>query len=269
MTASDVVAILGGGAMGEALLAGLLRAGRPATEIVVGEKRAARAEELRDRYGVDVVSNVEAARRAGVVVFVVKPHDVAALADEVAPELTADHVVVSVAAGVRTSSIEERLPPGVPVVRAMPNTPALVGEGMVAVSAGAAATESQVATARDVLGASGRVVTVPEYLQDAVTAVSGSGPAYVFYLVEAMVEAGVHVGLPRDVATELVVQTLYGAATLLRDGDASATELRERVTSPAGTTAAGLRALDDGAVRASVLAAVEAARDRSRELSGD
>jgi len=216
-----------------------------------------------------VTENVDAARRASVVVLVVKPPDVPALVDEVASVLTTDHLVVSVAAGVRTSSIESRLPEGIAVVRAMPNTPALVGEGMAALAAGKAATETHVATALDVLSASGRAVAVPEYQLDAVTAVSGSGPAYVFYLAEAMIEGGVHAGLPRDIATDLAVQTLYGAATLLRDGDVSATELRERVTSPAGTTAAGLRALDDGGVRASVLAAVEAARDRSRELAGD
>lgn len=262
------IAILGAGAMGEALLAGLLKSGRSTDDVVVGEKRAVRADEVRERYGVDVVTNVDAVRRASVVVVVVKPNDVASVLDEIAADLTTDHLVVSVAAGVPTAAIEERVPTGVPVVRAMPNTPALVGEGMAAVSAGKAASDADVTTAIDVLGASGRVVAVPEYLQNAVTAVSGSGPAYVFYLVEAMVEAGVHVGLPRDVATELVVQTVYGAATLLRDGDATATELRERVTSPAGTTAAGLRALDDGAVRASVLAAVQAARDRSESLSG-
>jgi pyrroline-5-carboxylate reductase len=263
------IAVLGGGAMGEALVAGLLTAGRSRSDVVVGEKRAERAAELTDRYGIDVVSNLDAVRRAGVVVLVVKPNDVVGLADEIAPELTTQHLVISVAAGITTSTVEEHVPAGVPVVRAMPNTPALVGEGMAAVSAGTAATDEHLATAVDLLGATGRVVTVPEYHQDAVTAVSGSGPAYVFYLAEAMIEAGVHVGLPRDVATDLAVQTIYGAATLLRDGDASATELRERVTSPAGTTAAGLRALDDAAVRAAVIAAVEAARDRSRQLSGN
>lgn len=255
--------------MGEALLAGLLNAGHATADVVVGEKRQARADELRSLYGVEVTENVDAARRASVVVLVVKPNDVPALVDDVASVLTTDHLVVSVAAGVRTSSIESRLPVGIPVIRAMPNTPALVGEGMSAVAAGTAASDSHVATALEVLGASGRAVAVPEYQLDAVTAVSGSGPAYVFYLVEAMIEGGVHAGLPRDVATDLAVQTLYGAATLLRDGDVSATELRERVTSPAGTTAAGLRALDHGGVRASVLAAVEAARDRSQELAGD
>lgn len=261
------IAILGAGAMGEALLAGLLKAGKSTRDVVVGEKRTARADELRERYGIEVVSNVEAVGQASVVVLVVKPNDVAGLVDEIASVLTTDHLVVSVAAGVPTSSIEQRLPGGVPVIRAMPNTPALIGEGMAAVSAGAAATDAHLATAIEVLGASGRVVTVPEHLQNVVTGVSGSGPAYVFYLVEAMVEGGVQAGLPRDVATDLVVQTVYGAATLLRDTDASATELRERVTSPAGTTAAGLRALDDGGVRASVLAAVEAARDRAAALS--
>lgn len=262
------IAILGAGAMGEALLAGLLSAGRVASDVIVGEKRAARAAELADRYGVDVGSNLDAVRHAQVVVLVVKPNDVVRLVDEIAPELTTDHLVISVAAGITTATLEEHVPAGVPVVRAMPNTPALVGEGMAAVSAGAAATDDHLATAVDLLGASGRVVTVPEYQQDAVTAVSGSGPAYVFYLAEAMIEAGVHAGLPRDVATELTVQTIYGAATLLRDGADSATELRERVTSPGGTTAAGLRVLDAAAVRAAVLAAVEAARDRSQELSG-
>src|SRR5690625_5237978 len=217
-----MIAILGAGAMGEALLAGLLNAGRSTAEVIVGEKLQVRAEELRSRYGVEVTENVDAARRASVVVLVVKPPDVPALVDEVASVLTTDHLVVSVAAGVRTSSIESRLPEGIAVVRAMPNTPALVGEGMAALAAGKAATETHVATALDVLSASGRAVAVPEYQLDAVTAVSGSGPAYVFYLAEAMIEGGVHAGLPRDIATDLAVQTLYGAATLLRDGDVSA-----------------------------------------------
>ncbi|PZF83147.1 pyrroline-5-carboxylate reductase [Jiangella anatolica] len=260
------MAILGAGVMGEALLAGILQA-RPASGLLVGEKRADRAAELTERYGVEVVGNAEAVKRAGTVLLVVKPQDVGPLLDEVAASARQGQLFVSLAAGITTAFIEARLPDGVAVVRAMPNTPALVGEGMAAISPGTHSGEEQLSEAEELLRSTGRVVRVAEKQQDAVTAISGSGPAYVFYVVEAMIEAGVHLGLPRPTATELVVQTLSGSAKLLRETGEHPTVLRERVTSPGGTTAAALRRLDDGKVRADFLAAAEAARDRSRALS--
>jgi pyrroline-5-carboxylate reductase len=266
---SGTVAILGVGVMGETLLSGLLRAGRPAEGLLVGEKRAERAEELRERYGVTVLGNREAAKRADTVVVVVKPQDMADLLQEIAPELRAGQLVVSLAAGTTTAFIESHLPDGVAVVRVMPNTPALVDEGMAAISRGSHCDEQHLAEAESLLAATGRVIRVPEKQQDAVTAISGSGPAYLFFVVEAMIEAGVHLGLPRTTATELVVQTVVGSAKLLRETGEHPTVLREQVTSPGGTTAAAIRELEDHKVRAAFLTAMEAARDRSRFLSGE
>lgn len=260
------VALLGAGVMGEALLAGILQ-DRTASDVLVGEKRPDRAAELTEKYGVEVVGNVEAVRRAGTVLLVVKPYDVGPLLDEVAPVARPGQLFVSLAAGITTAFVEARLPDGVAVVRAMPNTPALIGEGMAAMSPGSHSGAEQLDEAEELLRSTGRVTRVPEKQQDAVTAISGSGPAYVFYVVEAMIEAGVHLGVTRATATELVVQTLVGSATLLRETGEHPTVLRERVTSPGGTTAAALRMLDEGAVRAHFLAALEAARDRSRALS--
>jgi pyrroline-5-carboxylate reductase len=201
------------------------------------------------------------------VVLVVKPQDMAAVVTGVRPALRHGALVVSLAAGIPTAWLEERLPDGVAVVRGMPNTPARVDQGIAAVSAGSHCDEEHLERAERLLRATGRVLRVPELQQDAVTALSGSGPAYVFYVVEAMIEAGVLLGLARTTATELVVQTLYGAATMLRESGVHPTVLREQVTSPAGTTSAALRQLDDHKVRAAFLSAIEAARDRSRELS--
>jgi pyrroline-5-carboxylate reductase len=263
------VAVLGAGVMGETLLAGLLRAGWPASRLVITEKRAVRARELAERYGVRVLDNPQAVREADTVVLVVKPQDMSALLEEVAGSLRPGALVVSLAAGITTAFCEARLPAGTPVVRVMPNTAALVDEGMAALAPGAHCTGAQLAHAEDLLRASatGRVVRLGEQHLDAVTAVSGSGPAYVFYVVEAMIEAGVLLGLPRATATELVVQTVYGAATMLRRTGQHPTVLREQVSSPGGTTMAALRHLDDSAVRAAFLRAMEAARDRSRQLS--
>lgn len=261
------VAVLGAGVMGEALLSGLVRAGRRVDELLVTERRAERAAQLTERYGVQVVSNVEAVKRADTVVLVVKPQDMGALLEEIAPVVRPDQLVVSLAAGITTGFVEARLPDGVAVVRVMPNTPALVDEGMAALSPGSHCDDAHLRVAEDLLRSTGQVIRVPEKQLDAVTAISGSGPAYVFYVVEAMIEAGVHMGLPRATASELVVQTLVGSAKLLRETGEHPTVLRERVTSPGGTTAAALRLLEDGKVRADFLAAIEAARDRSRALS--
>jgi pyrroline-5-carboxylate reductase len=263
----EMVAILGAGVMGETLLSGLLRAGRDADSIVITERRPDRATELGQRYGVSVLSNTEAAAGADTVVLVVKPQDIGALLDEIAGFLRPGVLLVTIAAGITTGFVEGRLPAGVAVVRVMPNTPALVDQGMAAISPGAHCDADHLARAEALLAATGKVMQVPEYHQDAVTAISGSGPAYIFYVVEAMIEAGVLLGLPRSTSTELVVQTLYGAATMLKETGEHPTVLREQVSSPAGTTMAALRQLDDHKVRAAFLTAMEAARDRSRELS--
>jgi pyrroline-5-carboxylate reductase len=261
------LALLGAGVMGETVLSGLVRSGWHAADIVATDRRPERQAELRARYGIEVASNLEAVAGAATVVLVVKPQDMRGLLDEIAPALDPDALVVSLAAGVDTATIEARLPAGHPVVRVMPNTPAQVDEGMAALSGGSSATPEHLERVREILSATGRVVIVPEAYQDAVTAISGSGPAYLFFVVEAMIEAGVHLGLPRDVSTELVVQTMLGSAKLLRESGEHPVVLRERVTSPGGTTAAALRELEDHKVRAAFLSAIEAARDRSRALA--
>ncbi len=261
-----LVAIFGAGVMGEALLSGLLRSGRAPEQIVITERRPDRAAELTVKYGVRVVDNIEAAKLADELVVVVKPQDMGMLLEEIAPHVRADAVLISLAAGIPTTYLESKLPANMAVVRVMPNTPALVDQGIAAISAGAHCDDEHLAIADSMLSSVGKVVRVPEKQQDAVTAISGSGPAYIFYVVEAMIEAGVMLGLPRPTANELVVQTLFGAATMLRETGEHPTVLRENVTSPAGTTAAAIRALDDHKVRAAFLSAMEAARDRSEQL---
>ncbi len=260
-------AIIGAGVMGEALLSGLVRAGRRVDNLLVGEKRPERAAELEERYGVSVLSNIEAARKADTVALVVKPQDMAAVLEEIAPVLRAGQLVASLAAGITTGFIESRVPEGVAVVRVMPNTPALVDEGMAAISPGLHCDEAHLREVESLMGSVGRVLRIPEQQQDAVTAISGSGPAYLFFVVESMIEAGVHLGLPRATAADLVVQTVVGSAKMLRETGTHPTVLREQVTSPGGTTASALRELEIHRVRAAFLAAMEAARDRSRQLA--
>ena len=268
MAPMTTTALVGAGAMGEAILAGLLRAGRPTDSLLVVEKRAERAAELTATHGVRVVDELSAAGEADLVLLAVKPQDLPSVLDELAGSLRAGQTLVSIAAGVTIATIEARLPDGVAVVRVMPNTPALVSEGISALSGSDACSPEQLAAAQELMEACGTVVVVPEKQMDAVTAVSGSGPAYVFYVIEAMVEAGVHLGLPRATAHELAVQTVLGAATMVRETGTHPSVLREQVTSPAGTTAAALRQLDAHGVRAAFLSALEAARDRSAELAG-
>jgi pyrroline-5-carboxylate reductase len=260
-------AIIGAGVMGETLLSGLVRAGRRVDQLMVGEKRAERARELEERYGVAVVSNREAAARADTVALVVKPQDMGDVLEEISPELRAGQLVVSLAAGITTAFIEARVPEGVAVVRVMPNTPALVDEGMAAISPGSHCDEAHLAEVESLMASTGKVLRIPEKQMDAVTAISGSGPAYIFFVVESMIEAGVHLGLPRATSTDLVVQTLVGSAAMLRETGTHPVVLREQVTSPSGTTASALRELEIHRVRAAFLAAMEAARDRSRELA--
>jgi pyrroline-5-carboxylate reductase len=256
------LAVVGGGRMGEALVGGLLARGWAAPdEVCVVEARAARREELAGRFpGIAVV---EAPEPADGVVLAVKPGDVPAACRQVAAAGAGR--ALSIAAGVPLAALEEALG-SVPVVRAMPNTPALVGAGAAAIAAGTHAGEDDLVWAEQVLGAVGDVVRVPEALLDAVTGLSGSGPAYVFLVAEALIDAGVVAGLPHDVSRRLAVQTLLGAARLLAETGDEPQRLRAAVTSPGGTTAAGLRVLEAGGVRSAIVEAVAAATDRSREL---
>jgi pyrroline-5-carboxylate reductase len=265
----DGIAILGGGKIGEALLSGLLRGKRAPSDIVVSEKHPERSAYLAETYGVQVTDVPGAVKQADTLLLAVKPQDIDKLLAEMAPVIESRHLVVSVAAGVTTKHVERALPDGVPVVRCMPNTPALVDQAMTAVAGGAHAGDQHLAVAESLLGAVGRVVRVPETQLDAVTALSGSGPAYFFYLVEAMIDAGILLGLPRALAAELIVQTAVGSATMLRDSGEHPVQLREAVTSPGGTTIAAIRELEVHGVRAALLAAIEAAARRSRELGAE
>jgi pyrroline-5-carboxylate reductase len=264
------IAILGLGRIGESLLAGLLSSGwRTADEIVVTARREERAAEARERYGVRAtLANAEAAAGAALVVVAVKPQDIDALLGDVGGLLSPDQTVLSVAAAITTATIEARLSENVPVVRAMPNAPATVHEGMAGICAGAHAGEANLALAEDALRHLGDVVRVPERAMDAVTAVSGSGPAYFALLAEAMIEAGILLGLSREISTELVTQTMLGTARLLRDEKIHPVELRERVTSPGGTTIRAIQELENAGVRAAFFSAIQAAMERSRELAG-
>jgi pyrroline-5-carboxylate reductase len=264
-----MIAILGTGKMGEALLSGLLKAGRPAAEVAAVVRRPARAEELRAAYGIQVLSAAEAAEKADTLVLAVKPQDMGRMLEEIGGLVVPSQLMISIAAGITTSFIERRFAAEVPVVRVMSNTPALVDEAMSVISAGSFASEEHLRHTEELLAPLGKVIRIPEYLQDAATALSGSGPAYVFYLVEAMVDAAILLGMPRQTALEMVTQTVYGAATMLRDSGEHPVILRDAVTSPAGTTIAAIRELEKHGVRAAFIAAIEAARDRGRELGGD
>ncbi|WP_075817122.1 MULTISPECIES: pyrroline-5-carboxylate reductase [Serinicoccus] len=261
------IALLGAGVMGGTLAAALVRSGQRPDELVLSDKVTARAEQVAGQHGTRYAPPAEAVEVADVVVLAVKPQDMAALVEEVHDHVRPGTLVVSIAAGITTDFLERRLPEGTSVVRVMPNTPALVDQGMSAMSPGRHCTDEHVERARHLMEHVGRVVVLDEGHQDAVTAISGSGPSYIFYVVEAMIEAGVLLGLPRDTATELVTQTLYGAATMIRETGTHPTVLREQVSSPGGTSVAALRALEDHKVRAAFLTAMEAAARRSHELS--
>jgi pyrroline-5-carboxylate reductase len=262
-----MIAIVGAGKMGEALASGLLRAGVVGPgEIVAAVRRPERAKQLRDGYGIEVTTAVEATQRAHTLVIAVKPQDMGGLLAEIGSFVTPAHLVISVAAGITTGFILDRLSGAVPVVRVMSNTPALVDEAMSVISPGQHATEEHLRRAEELLQPVGKVLRIPEALQDAATALSGSGPAYVYFLVEAMVDAGILLGMPRNDALEMVKQAVYGAATMLRDSGEHPVLLREAVTSPGGTTISAIRELERHGVRAAVLSAIEAARDRGREL---
>jgi pyrroline-5-carboxylate reductase len=260
------IAILGAGRIGEALVSGLVSSGW--TDIVATTRSDARAAELRERYGIETTtSNIDAAAGAGIVVISVKPQDIDVLLEQIRDTLTPEQTVLTIAAAMTTAYIEARLPEGVPVVRAMPNAPSTVHEGMAGLAGGAHASEDDLALAEDVLTHLGRVVRVPESAMDAITALSGSGPAYFALLAEAMIEAGILLGISREISTTLVVQTMFGTAKQLRDEKMHPVELREAVTSPGGTTIAAIRELEQAGVRAAFLNAIQAAMTRARELA--
>ncbi|MEE2033577.1 pyrroline-5-carboxylate reductase [Rhodococcus chondri] len=264
------IAVIGGGRIGEALLSGLLQSGFATKDLVVAEKAPARAEQLGREYAIRVTdSTADAAEGADVLVVAVKPGDVdAVIADLASADLDSENeqLLVSLAAGIPTARYENKLSAGFPVVRVMPNTPMLVGQGAIVLAAGRHVKSDHLELVREVLGSVGAVSVVPESQIDAVTAVSGSGPAYFFLVAEAMIDAGVALGLTRAVATELVVQTMTGSAAMLQQSGESATDLRAAVTSPGGTTAAAIRELERGGVRTAFYEALEAARQRSAQL---
>ncbi|MGH2572560.1 MAG: pyrroline-5-carboxylate reductase [Actinomycetota bacterium] len=263
------VAFLGGGRMGEALVSGLIRsAGRARDEIMITCRREERAADLAERLEVaTTLSNPDAVRWAPTLVLTVKPQDMEALLLQITDVVTTEHLLISFAAGIRTSFIERYAPKGTPVVRVMSNVPVLVDEAMSVISPGADAEDKHMALADELLSSVGRVIRLPEKHQDAVTATSGSGPAYFFLLAEAMIEACILLGLSRDVATELIIQTMVGSAKMLRDTGRHPVELREMVTSPGGTTIMAIRHLEEAGVRAAFLNAIDAACRRSAELA--
>ncbi|MGB3762180.1 MAG: pyrroline-5-carboxylate reductase [Ornithinimicrobium sp.] len=261
------IAILGAGVMGGTLLSAFVRAGHARDDITISDKVAGRRDEVGALHGVTAADPTVASRGASVVILAVKPQEMKALLTEIGHSVEPRALVISIAAGISTEFLEAHLPEGTSVVRAMPNTPALVDEAMSALALGRHCSIEHGAQAEALLATIGRVVTLDEQHLDAVTALSGSGPAYIFYVVEAMIEAGVLLGLPRVTATELVVQTLYGAATMMRQTGQHPTVLREQVSSPGGTSVAALRQLEDHKVRAAFMTAIEAAARRSHELS--
>lgn len=263
------LAVLGCGKMGEALVAGLLASGwRQPSEIAVTARSEDRLKELSESHGVGTsLDNGAAVAGAEVVVIAVKPQDIEALLTELSPHVGADQTLLSFVAAISTDYIESHLSEAVPVVRAMPNTPSLVHEGMAGLAAGKYAGDDHLHLAQEVLNHVGRTVIVPEDYLDAVTAISGSGPAYFALLAEAMIEAGILLGLSREISTDLVVQTMLGSAKLLRDTHMHPVELREMVTSPGGTTTRAIRVLEQSGVRAAFLNAIQAAMERSKELA--
>jgi pyrroline-5-carboxylate reductase len=268
-TMDGKLAILGGGKMGEALMSGLLRSGwRSPRDVVVTVRREERGRELSARHGVSItLDNQAAIRESDIALIAVKPQDMDALLKQIAPAVRVESLLISVAAGIPTSFIERRLDVKAPVVRVMSNVPVLVDEAMSAIAAGANADEKHLAIAEEILSHVGRVVRLAEKHLDAVTATSGSGPAYFALLAEAMIDACILLGLSRDVATELIVQTMLGSAKLLRETKMHPVELRELVTSPGGTTISAIRELENAGVRAAFLNAIKAACDRARELA--
>ncbi len=266
--ASQTIGFIGAGNMAEALIRGLVRGGHIAADRVYASgPRAERLDQLRVAYAIHVTTdNREVARTAGLVVLAVKPQILDKVLKEIGDQLKPGTLVVSIAAGVDTEAIEGAVAEGVRVVRAMPNTPALVGAGATAISGGRHASDSDLATAKALFDAVGITVTLDETHLDAVTGLSGSGPAYIFLILEALSDAGVKVGLSRRNAQRLAAQTVMGSAKMLLETDEHVGRLKDMVTSPGGTAIAGLHTLEEGGLRTTLINAVETATKRAREL---
>ena len=264
------VAVIGGGKMGSIIAQALIsRKLVPAKDIIVTDIDAARLDFLRSSMQLKVSQNNEkAVKGADVIILAVKPQNMASTLAEISSAIDKSKIVISIAAGITTNFIENSLTKGVRVVRVMPNTPALVGAGATAVAKGSCAKAGDIKLTRAIFNSVGISVEVEEILMDAVTGLSGSGPAYCFLIIEALIDAGEQMGLPRDLAKQLASQTMLGAARLCLESDKQPAQLREMVTSPGGTTVAGLKALEEGQIRATILSAVEAATKRSKELAG-
>jgi pyrroline-5-carboxylate reductase len=264
------IAVVGGGKMGGALVEGMISGGLVKPEaVIVSDADEARRQEISRGYGVAVTAdNREAVRGADVILLAVKPQNMAEVLAELAGTVSPSALVISIAAGIATAFIEERLGQEIRVVRVMPNMPALIGEGAAALSPGVHAAEADLTLARQIFAAVGITVDVKEELMDAVTGLSGSGPGYAFMIIEAFTDAGVRMGLPRETSLRLISQSLLGAAKLCLRGEKPPAELRAMVTSPGGTTLAGLKVLEERKLREALIAAVEAATMRSAELGG-
>ena len=261
------IAVLGGGQIGEALVSGLVASGQEATNITVTNRSSSRSEELADKYGVTTTSDNQAAVKDADVVFAcVKPYMIIDMFDEVGGSLPTDAVVVSMAAGLKLADMQKALPEVTAFVRVMPNTPMLVGKGMNACAAGDNVSDEQLQKVEELLRAVGEVVTVEEKDMDAVTALSGSSPAYYFLVTEALVDAGVQLGLKRDVAEKLASQAAAGAGAMLTESGKDPATLRANVSSPGGTTVHALRELEESGIRGAFFRAAQACADRSQEL---
>ena len=261
------VGIIGAGIMGEALLVAISKAGIPVTSIVIADKRSERVAELQKKYGCSISNPSEIALQAKNILLVVKPQDMNLLLEEIGNTISTSQRVISFAAGKKTSLIEGYINGSVPVIRVMPNTPMSVGVGASAISGGKNASASDIKAVEDLLSSSGKTIVVDESLQDAVTATSGSGPAYFFRFVEAMINGAKELGLSERDAKTLVIQTITGAAAMLNVEGASPSTLRENVTSPNGTTYAALQVFESMDIEGIIKKAMRAARDRSQELS--
>lgn len=268
------IGIIGAGAMGSALCRGLVSAGAaPPNRILISDVHADHAQRLQQSLGIKIAdSNSQVAKFTDILILAVKPYTVATVLDEIAESLKRDSgkplpLILSIAAGVRTTTIEEHLREALPVVRAMPNTPAQVGLGACAFCRGTHADETHTALAEEIFRSVGIAVEVPESMMDAVTALSGSGPAYIYLMIEALVDGGVKVGLPRDVASQLAAQTVLGAAKMVIETGMHPAQLRDMVTTPAGSTIAAIAALEHSGLRAALIDAVERATNRARELA--
>lgn len=272
MLTKKTIGFIGAGNMGEALIKGLLASKKLTPgQIVVSDKIKERLTYITEHYGVKAYSkNFEAVKAADVIILAVKSNDIKDVVKEIADDITKDKLIITIAAGVSMDFLRENLPhPVPPIIRVMPNTPALILEGAIGICPYHGVSEDDKNLALQIFETVGKVVPIEkEELMDAVTGLSGSGPAYIFLIMEALSDAGVMVGLPRKTARLLAIQTVLGSAKLALDSNKHFAELKDMVTSPGGTTIAGILKLEEGAVRGDIIKAVEAATKRSKELSG-